>query len=56
MSGSHWPGRPGLLAAATRVTITRNGEVVQELPADYYSPRFFTDLVIKSIDENGGDG
>jgi arylsulfatase A-like enzyme len=46
----------GLLPSEPKVTFTRNGEKVKDLPADYYSSKYFTDFVLKSIDENGGDG
>ncbi|MFO0800489.1 MAG: arylsulfatase [Gemmataceae bacterium] len=53
--GSHWSDMLGLLPSEPKVTFTRNGETVKDLPADYYSSKYFTDFVIKSIDENGGD-
>jgi arylsulfatase len=55
-AGSHWSDMLGLLPSEPKVTFTRNGEEVKNLPADYYSSRYFTDFVIKSIDEIGGDG
>jgi arylsulfatase len=45
----------GLLPSEPTVTFTRNGEKVKELPADYYSSKYFTDFVMQSIDENGSD-
>lgn len=55
-AGSHWPDMLGLLPSEPTVTFTRNGEKVKELPADYYSSKYFTDFIMQSIDENGGDG
>ena len=55
-AGSHWPDMLGLLPSEPKVTFTRNGEKVQGLPGDYYSSKYFTDFIIQSIDENGGDG
>ena len=55
-AGSHWADMLGLLPSEPKVTFTRNGETVEELPADYYSSKYFTDFIIQVIDENGGDG
>ncbi|MGD9633162.1 MAG: arylsulfatase [Pirellulales bacterium] len=54
-AGSHWSDMLGLLPSEPKVTYTRNGERVNELPADYYSSKDLTDFIIESIDENGGD-
>jgi len=55
-AGSHWSDMLGLLPSEPAITFTRNGQKVKELPADYYSSRYFTDFVLQSIDENGSDG
>jgi arylsulfatase len=55
-AGSHWSDMLGLLPSEPRVTFTRNGQKVKELPADYYSSKYFTDFVMQSIDANGSDG
>jgi arylsulfatase len=55
-AGSHWPDMLGLLPTEPKVTFTRNGGKVKELPPDYYSSKYFTDFIIQSIDENGSDG
>jgi arylsulfatase A-like enzyme len=55
-AGSHWSDMQGLLPSEPRVTFTRNGEKVEELPNDYYSSKYFTDFIMQSIDENGNDG
>jgi arylsulfatase len=46
----------GLVPSEPRVTLTRIGEKVKELPNDYYSSKYFTDFIMQSIDENGNDG
>ncbi|MCA9010654.1 MAG: arylsulfatase [Planctomycetaceae bacterium] len=55
-AGSHWSDMLGLLPSEPTVTFTRNGAKVKELPADYYSSKYFTDFIIQSIDENVSDG
>lgn len=55
-AGSHWSDMLGLLPSEPKVTYTRNGERVQELPADYYSSKDLTDFIIQNIDENRQDG
>jgi arylsulfatase len=55
-AGSHWGDMLGLLPSEPRVSFTRNGQLVKELPEDYYSSKYFTDFMIESIDENGSDG
>lgn len=55
-AGSHWADMQGLLPSEPRVTYTRNGQPVAELPKDFYSSKDLTDFVIESIDENGRDG
>jgi arylsulfatase A-like enzyme len=42
----------GLLPTEPKVTYTRNGERVSELPGDYYSSKDLTDFIIECIDEN----
>jgi len=55
-AGSHWADELGLLPSEPTVTHTRNGEKVKELPADYYSSKYFTDFIMQCIDENSRDG
>lgn len=55
-AGSHWADMLGLLPSEPEVTFTRNGELVQELTANYYSSKHFTDFIIQSVDEHAGDG
>jgi arylsulfatase A-like enzyme len=45
----------GLLPSEPKVTYTRNGERVKELPADYYSSKDLTNFIIESIDESTRD-
>jgi arylsulfatase A-like enzyme len=46
----------GLLPSEPKVTYTRNGELLKELPADYYSSKGLTDFIIQNIDETRQDG
>jgi arylsulfatase len=55
-AGSHWSDMLGLLPSEPRVTYTRNGARVEQLPAGYYSSKDLTDFIIQSIDENEQDG
>lgn len=55
-AGSHWSDRLGLLPSEPKVSFTQNGKLLSELPEDYYSSRYFTDFVIRSIDEQSSDG
>lgn len=54
-AGSHWPDMLGLLPSEPKVTYTRNGEQLKELPKDYYSSKDLTDFIIQNIDENARD-
>lgn len=55
-AGSHWADMMGLVPSEPKVTYTRNGKLVQQLPKDYYSSKNLTDFLIESIDENLRDG
>jgi len=55
-AGSHWADMKGLLPTEPKVTYTRNGEPLAELPADYYSSKNFTDFTIEGIKEATTDG
>lgn len=55
-AGSHWSDMLGLLQSEPKVTYTRNGELLAQLPEDYYSSKDLTDFLIQSIDENDQDG
>ena len=53
--GSHWNDlRP--LSPPQTMTYRRNGEVVQELPEDFYSTTYYTDMLLQSIEQDHGDG
>jgi arylsulfatase len=54
-AASHWSDMLGLLPSEPKVTYTRNGERVKELPADYYSSKDLTDFIVQSFGENGKD-
>jgi len=52
--GSHWNDmRP--LSPPQTMTYQRNGEPVQELPEDFYSTQYYTDLMLQFIEQNQGD-
>jgi len=55
-AGSHWSDMLGLLPTQPQVIYTRNGQLVTELPEDYYSSKNLTDFIIESIDANALDG
>jgi len=54
-AGSHWADRLGLLPSEPKVSYTRNGELIAELPKDYYSSKDLTNFIIESIDKNAKD-
>ncbi|MEZ6141765.1 MAG: sulfatase-like hydrolase/transferase [Zavarzinella sp.] len=55
-AGSHWSDMLGLLPSEPKVHYTRNGKLLEELPDDFYSSKYFTDFIIECIDENNSDG
>jgi len=55
-AGSHWGDMMGLLPSEPKVTYTRNGELVKELPSDYYSSKGLTDFIIEGVKESEQDG
>lgn len=55
-AGSHWADMMGLLPTEPKVTYTRNGRLLDKLPADYYSSKNFTDFIIDGIQESKQDG
>ena len=54
-AGRHWSDMLGLLPSELKVSYTRNGELVKELPSDYYSSKYLTDCIIQNIKENDQD-
>lgn len=53
--GSHWSDRRPLSPPQTMV-YRRNGEVVEELPEDFYSTTYYTDMLLQFIEQSRGDG
>jgi arylsulfatase len=54
-AGSHWADKQGLLPSEPEVSYTKNGELLKELPQDYYSSKDLTNFIIQSIDANAQD-
>ncbi len=54
-AGSHWADSLGLLPSEPKVSYTRNGKLVKELPKDYYSSKDLTNFIIESVDANAQD-
>ena len=54
-AGSHWRDMQGLNPARPKLTITRNGKKISELPEGYFSSKDFTDFIINSIEEHRND-
>ncbi|MBW2172859.1 MAG: arylsulfatase, partial [Deltaproteobacteria bacterium] len=53
--GSHWSDRKPLSPPQTMI-YRRNGKVVESLPKDFYSTRYYTDILLQWIKQNHGDG
>ncbi len=53
--GSHWSDQRPLSPPQTMV-YRRNGALVEELPADFYSTKDYTDYVLEWMRANNGDG
>ncbi len=52
--GSHWNDRRPLSPPQTMVYM-RNGEPVESLPDDFYSTKYYTDTMLKFIEDDRGD-
>jgi len=52
--GSHWSDRRPLSPPQTMV-YRRNGKIVESLPEDFYSTRFYTDTMLEWISRDHGD-
>ncbi len=52
--GSHWSDRRPL-SPLQPMTYRRNGEVVEELPEDFYSTTHYTDMLLQFIEQDHGD-
>ena len=53
--GSHWNDRKPVSPPETMI-YRRNGEPVEELPEDFYSTKYYTDIMLEWIEQNNGDG
>jgi arylsulfatase len=53
--GSHWSDRRPVSPPQTMV-YRRNGKEVASLPEDFYSTRFYTDILLEWINRDSGDG
>ena len=53
--GSHWNDRRPL-SPPQAMTYRRNGQLVEELPEDFYSTKYYTDMMLQWIEQNRGDG
>lgn len=53
--GSHWSDMKPLSPPQTMV-YSRNGNKVESLPDDFYSTTYYTDFILKSIEQNKNDG
>ena len=53
--GSHWNDRKPVSPPETMV-YSRNGKVVESLPDDFYSTRYYTDFLLESLQGNRADG
>jgi arylsulfatase len=53
--GSHWSDLRPLSPPQTMI-YSRNGETVESLPDDFYSTRYYTDILLDLLDGNRGDG
>jgi arylsulfatase len=53
--GSHWNDRKPVSPPETMV-YSRNGTVVESLPDDFYSTRYYTDFLLESLQGNRADG
>ncbi len=53
---SHWADRLGILPSDDPAAYSRNGKLLDSLPADFYSSRSYADFLMEAIRENRGDG
>ena len=53
--GSHWSDRRPLSPPQTMI-YRRNGKVVESLPEDFYSTKYYTDQLLEWIERDQGDG
>jgi len=53
--GSHWNDRKPVSPPETMI-YSRNGETVESLPDDFYSTRYYTDILLEFLEGGRGDG
>jgi arylsulfatase len=53
--GSHWSDLKPLCPPETMI-YRRNGKAVEELPGDFYSTRYYTDMLLQFMEQNKEDG
>ena len=53
--GSHWNDRRPLSPPQTMI-YSRNGQIVESLPDDFYSTQYYTDILLEFMEGNRGDG
>ncbi|MFT5501553.1 MAG: arylsulfatase A-like enzyme, partial [Woeseiaceae bacterium] len=53
--GSHWSDQKPMSPPQTMV-YSRNGQNVKSLPDDFYSTRYYTDILLEFLEEDRGDG
>jgi arylsulfatase len=54
-AASHWADQGAIIPGATTLYIS-DGQIVDELPEDFYSSTWYTDQLISYIDSASGDG
>ena len=55
-ASSHYNDKSGFVPAQPTTNYSRNGELVETLPADFYSTDYYTDTMLGFIDKNKDDG
>jgi arylsulfatase A-like enzyme len=55
-AGSHWSDMQGLVPQQPKLSYTKNGERLSDLPENFFSSKNFTDFIINSIEEDRKDG
>lgn len=55
-TASYWSDMKSATVGRTRARYSQDGTVLDSLPPEYFSTRFFTDFAIESIDTHRGDG
>lgn len=51
-AGSHYPDRLGTFASEPVAHYREDGKMVEQLPADFFSTRFYADYILSAIDES----